>query len=126
MYAGFIPRRPIELEDAHLQPQPEAAVLVAPPDPDVILRFGSTKTTPFPDRVRANPPAGRLVNIRSRPDRLEPGDIVDRVRDGTLFIAYQKTAGVRPAGAASATWYGNRRGTEWIHASGLRHVGGPS
>ncbi len=126
MYAGFVPRRPIELDAAHLQAQPDAAVLIAPPEPDVILRFGSTKTAPFPDRVRANPPAGRLVNIRSRPDRLEPGDIIDRVRDGTLFIAYQKTTGVRPAGAGSATWYGNRRGTEWIHGSGLRHVGGPS
>lgn len=92
----------------------------------MILRFGATKTAPFPDRARANPPAGRQVNIRSRPDRLEPGDIVDRVRDGTLFIAYQKTKGVKPAGASSRLWYGNRRGTEWIHESGLRRIGGPS
>lgn len=126
LYAGFVPRRPIEQEVAHLQKDPAEALRVAPPEPDVILRFGATKTAPFPDRVRANPPAGRRVNIRSRPDRLAPGDIVDRVRDGTLFIAFQKAKGVKPAGASGRLWYGNRRGTEWIHESGLRHIGGPS
>jgi len=127
LYAGFIQARPIEEESAHLHAAPADALSVAIQAPDVILRFGASKTAPFPDRQRADPPAGRRVNIRRRPDRIEPGDIVDRVRDGTLFIAYQKTTkGARPTAGASRVWYGNRRGTEWIHESGLRHIGGPS
>jgi hypothetical protein len=125
LYAGFVPARPIEEEVAHLHSEPIETLRLLPPS-DVILRFGATKTSPFPDRVRTDPPPGRRVNIRSRPDRIQPGDIIDRVRDGTLFIAYQKTNGARPPGTSSRLWYGNRRGTEWIHESGLRHIGGPS
>ena len=54
-----------------------------------------------------------------------PGDIVDRVPNGALFIAYQVIRdGARPPGSTSRTWYGNRTGTEWIHESGLRRIGG--
>jgi len=111
-YAGFIPARDVEHEVAHVMPI------------DVILRQGATKTDPFPDRVRANRPGGRKINIRRRPDRIEPADIVDRVRDGTLFIAYQKVTGAPVEG--SSIWYGNRRGTEWIPERRLRKIGGAS
>ncbi len=119
LYAGFMPARP---EIARLRADSHEEIRG---DADVTLRFGATRTTPFPDRVRINPPVvGMKVNIRRRPDRIEPGDIVDRARDGTLFIAFQKTKGVRLEG--QSTWYGNRRGTEWVHESGLRHIEGKS
>jgi len=90
---------------------------------DVKLRFGATRTSPFPDRMRvASPAAGRLVNIRSRPDRLSPNDIIDLARDGQPFVAFQKTKGVMLDG--DDIWYGNKLGTMWIHESGLRDIGG--
>ena len=111
-YAGFVPRR-------HDEPPPAVRPGVA-----VTLRPGATRTQPFPDRVRANVSKGRRVNIRSRPDRLVKGDIVDRVPDGSLFIAFQRIRnGARPPSADSRVWYGNRDGTEWIHESGLRRIG---
>jgi hypothetical protein len=113
MYAGFTPRRPA---------QAPVAVVDGP-----TFQFGAVKTNPFPDQVRARPPAGRRVNVRSRPDRLLPEDIVDRLPDGAGFIAFQfLTTGAKPAGSNSGTWYGNRDGTEWVHESGLSRVGGPS
>jgi hypothetical protein len=105
-YAGFIP-------------PPQEKLVKAP---GVILRNGATTTVPFPDRVRTNRPGGRKINIRRRPDRINPADIVDRVRDGTLFIAYQKIKGAPVEG--SRIWYGNRRGTEWIPKARLRKIGG--
>lgn len=116
-YAGFIPHRASD-------PGPGLANAVQPV-PDVTLRHGARATVPFPDRTRANPPKGRRVNVRSRPDRLDPDDVVDRVSDGALFIAYQRTShGIKPPGSKSPTWFGNRDGTEWIHVSGLRRIGG--
>lgn len=121
-YAGFVPRR----DDA---PPPEPPSPGPPPPPvrqkvAVKLRFGAARTKPFPDRVRANVRKGHRVNIRSRPDRLLKPDIIDRVPDGSLFIAFQRVRnGARPPGAASRVWYGNREGTEWIHESGLRRIG---
>lgn len=103
MYAGFVPRTKTELA----------------------FKFGGAKTTPFPDRVRADAPKGHRVNVRRRPDRLQSVDIVDRLHDGELFVAFQRTeAGARPPGSRSRIWYGNREGTEWIHESGLRRIGG--
>ncbi len=110
LYAGFVPR--------HRQ-APDA------PEPDVLLHPGATRTTPFPDRVRTDVRKGHRINIRSRPDRLVARDIVDRVPDGTLFIAFQRfKEGATPPGGGSSTWFGNRDGTEWIHRSGLRRIGG--
>lgn len=116
-YAGFIP---------HQEPDPTSgAANITQLVPGVTLRFGAMKTAPFPDRTRANPPAGRRVNVRRRPDRLDGGDVIDRLSDGDLFIAYQKTTtGIRPPGSQSPTWYGDRAGTSWIHVSGLRRIGG--
>ena len=116
-YAGFVPRPRVEPDTG----KRVAVKTVA----EVVLFKNAKRTTPFPDRTRANPPMGRRVNIRSRPDRIVPGDIVDRVPNGALFIAYQVIEdGKRPPGSKSGTWYGNRTGTEWIHESGLRRIGG--
>jgi len=106
LYAGFVPR-----------PAPVSGLVLLP---------GATKTTPFPDRQRANPPAGRRVNVRSDPRSLDPGKIVDRLSDGMLFVAYQRfDGGAKPPGASSV-WYGNEDATEWIHESGLRQIAGPT
>ena len=116
-YAGFVPKRRVEPDTG--QPILVKATV------DVKLFKHAKRTSPFPDRVRANPPSGHRVNIRSRPDRMDPGDVIDRVPDGALFIAYQLVKdGARPPGSHSRTWYGNRTGTEWIHESGLRRIGG--
>lgn len=96
-------------------------------EPHVHLKFGASRTTPFPDRTRIDVSGGRLVNLRSTPESLSPSTIEDRWPDGKLFVAYQKvTDGARPAGSTSRTWYGNHNGTRWIHSSGLRHEGGAS
>jgi hypothetical protein len=106
MYAGFVPK-----------PKPGASLMLA---------AGAKKTTPFPDRQRANPPAGHRVNVRSDPHSLDPNQIVDRLSDGMLFVAFQRLdGGAKPPGASSV-WYGNEDGSEWIHESGLRQIGGPT
>jgi hypothetical protein len=116
-YAGFVPKRQVE-------PDTGRPNLVKTTVAVKLFRHAK-RTTPFPDRVRADPPAGHRINIRRRPDRMDPGDIVDRVPNGSLFIAYQFIKdGARPPGSHSRTWYGNRTGTEWIHESGLRRIGG--
>lgn len=95
-----------------------------PVPPAVTLKYGGVKTNPFPDRTRAvDPPGSARVNVRTRPDRLLKGDIVDSLGPNELFTAYQKTSsGVSLAG--SKTWYGNKTGNRWVHSSGLTHKGG--
>jgi hypothetical protein len=116
LYAGFVPR-----------PASRATSRLASAHPDVILLSGAIRTVPFPDRQRADPPPGRRVNVRSDPRSLEPDDVVDRLSDGALFVAFQRhDTGAKPGGSTSRIWYGNQDGTEWIHESGLRHIGGPS
>jgi hypothetical protein len=116
-YAGFVPKPRVEPDTGK-----RIAVKTAA---DVVLFKNAKRTTPFPDRTRANPPKGHRVNVRSRPDRMLPGDIVDRVPNGALFIAYQFIEdGEKPPGSTSKRWYGNRTGTEWVHVSGLRRIGG--
>jgi hypothetical protein len=119
MYAGFTQRGPAD-GGAIPTPAPAAA-------DGTVLRFGATRTAPFPDRVRADPPKGRKVNVRNRPDRLVAADIVDMLPAGAMFTAFQRTTiGQKPNGSNSRVWYGNRDGTEWIHESGLSHIGGPN
>jgi hypothetical protein len=107
MYAGFVPK-------PAAAPSPQSGLKLFP---------GAKKTTPFPDRTRANPPEGHRVNVRSDPRSLDPGKIVDRLSDGALYVAYQRFDGGARPGGASPTWYGNEDGTEWIHETGLRHIG---
>jgi hypothetical protein len=123
LYAGFVPRRPKAPPGA--TPAPIGPMGGELDGPLATFRDGAKPTKPFPDRVRANVAKGHRVNVRERPDRLQKGDIVDRIPDGTLFVAYQViTNGAKPPGSKSGTWYGNRHGTEWIHESGLRRIGG--
>ena len=77
MYAGFVPK-------PAGAPAPQSGLKLLP---------GAKKTTPFPDRTRANPPAGHRVNVRSDPRSLDPGKIVDRLSDGALYVAYQRFDG---------------------------------
>jgi hypothetical protein len=96
----------------------------APGEPTVQLAPGASMTTPFPLRLRADPPSGRRVNVRSRTDTLSPATIVDRLSKRDLFIAYQRVSGLTPPGATSPTWFGNPDGTEWVHISGVNREGG--
>jgi hypothetical protein len=114
-YAGFAPKP--------MTPAERASRGATAVDDGVELVFGARRL-PRPDRTRANPAAGRLVNVRSTPRSLSRSTVVETLGDGALFVAYQKTRGVRPPGAASSTWFGNRDGTWWIHVSGLRRIGG--
>ena len=88
-----------------------------------ILRFGATRTAPFPDRVRANPPSGRRVNVRSRPDRLSKGDIVDLLQAGAPFVAFQRTTtGEKPAGSGLPRDSGIATATGRSRSTGLARV----
>src|SRR4051794_41926455 len=87
---------------------------------------GAKKPTPSPARQRATPPAGHRVNVRSDPHGLDPNQIVDRLSDGMLFVAFQRLdGGAKPPGASSV-WYGNEDGSGWIHESGLRQIARPT
>lgn len=117
LYAGFAPR-----------PTPDAAELAALPPPEVKdgveLRFGARRL-PQRKRTVAKPPPGRRVNVRRTPRSLEAQHIVDTLAAGELFVAFQRLDnGERPAGSTSTIWFGNRRGTEWVHSSGLRRAPG--
>lgn len=90
-------------------------------EPHAHLRYGGLRTVPFPDRCTAwNASPARLVNVRARPTTAAP--IVQRLRVGAPFVAYQRATGQPVAG--SRTWYGDHDGTRWVHASGLRNLGG--
>ena len=96
----------------------------APAGDGVVLRFGGTRL-PQRDRTIVDPPAGRRVNVRSTPLSLAANTIVETLGKGTRFVAFQeRRGGALPPGAGSRRWFGNRRGTEWIHVSGLRRIGG--
>ena len=131
-YAGFLPPRPAgEAAEPHVAPAPAPGPpppRPAPPrpvEPPVHLVPNAIRTDPFPIRVRAVPPPGRKVNVRRRTDSLSRDLIVDLLAKGDLFIAYQRmTRAAQPPGANSRTWFGNRDGNEWVHASGVMAEGG--
>jgi hypothetical protein len=114
LYTSFMPPK--------VTPKEEAELPAAKPGPDgVKLRFDARSTSRVPRQFEANAPEGQQVAVRRRPDRIDPGDVVDRLWDGEPFIAFQRTdSGERPSPSASPTWFGNRDGTEWVHRSGLR------
>lgn len=89
-------------------------------EPHVHLRNGARRSTPFPDRTRAYAATGRIVNVRSGPSN--SWAIVDRLAVGELFVAYQTMQGSPVNG--DRTWMGNHDGNQWVHRSGLRHIGG--
>jgi hypothetical protein len=112
LYAGFMPR-------------PAAGVAAATPAGDgVVLTFGATRL-PHRDRTLVDPPAGRRINVRSTPLSLAHATVVETLGKGARFVAFQeRRGGALPPGAGSRHWYGNRDGTEWVHVSGLKHIGG--
>lgn len=81
-------------------------------EPHVHLRYGGVRTAKFPDRTRANCAAGRVVNVRATPSLTSA--IVDHLRDGELFTAYQHVG----------TRFGNHDGNRWVSTSDLIHEGG--
>lgn len=89
-------------------------LVAAPPKPPaVVLRYGGKRLSPAQRKV-IRVPAGRLANVRTRPDRIRSGDVVQHLANGKTFTAYQRTAtGVSLAG--SRVWYGNAAGTRWLH-----------
>lgn len=94
------------------------------PPPRVDFAFGAQRTDPYPDRVRVNTPNGRDANVRSRPTSLAKRYVRESLPDGRLFVAYQRTRGIRPPGAKSNWWFGDETGKRWIHASNLAGKGG--
>lgn len=90
-------------------------------EPHVHAKFGGVRTSPFPDRTRANSPKGRRINVHSAP-RTGSDTVIDHLSDGDLFTAYQRTLGESFGG--SKVWLGNHDGTRWVHSSRLSHVGG--
>lgn len=90
-------------------------------EPHVILRPGAKRTAPFPDRTRADAPKGKLVNVRSGPSI--GNNIVGHLKDGELFVAYQVTD-KGESFRGSTRWYGDQKGTRWVHSKRLTHEGG--
>jgi hypothetical protein len=121
LYAGFGPRRPTRAELKALDD-------AAPPrrhGSGVRLRFKAKAIEDGPRRYRADPPPGKEIIIRRRPNRLDADDIVDTLGPGERFVGWQRLAhGAQPPGSARTVWIGNRDGTEWVHRSGLRRVDG--
>lgn len=102
------------------------ALIFPDTEPHFHSRYGGARSSPFPDRLIAHSPAaGRRVNVRTRPDRINPADIAGTLATGTAWVAYQVTkSGIALAG--SKTWYGDHSGARWIHSSGVTGVGGAS
>jgi hypothetical protein len=84
--------------------------------PTVVLRYGGKKLTPRQVK-RIKVPSGRRANVRSRPDRIRPGDVTGNLANGRTFTAYQRTIGVAPPGSSSRSWYGDKAGTRWLHST---------
>jgi hypothetical protein len=121
LWAGFGPR-PMGGDDPDEEEQEEGEGM----DDEVQLAFGATRLD-RPDRLRADPPPGRRINVRDNPRRLGADHVVRTLRAGDPFLAFQKvTDGAVPPGAMRGVWFGNRRGTLWVHRSGVRGVGRPS
>lgn len=92
-------------------------------EPHAHLHYGGTRASPFPDTLTVHSPTkGRRVNVRSRPDRISPADIIGTLATGTKWNSYQQTdTGISLAG--SRRWVGNHDGNRWIHSSGVVGVG---
>ncbi len=84
-------------------------------EPHVKLRSGARKSSPFPDRTRANK---AKVGIYSSPG----GAFKYSVPKDTLLVGYQYVEG--PSAWGSTRWMGNDDGNEWVPVGALRLVGG--
>ena len=91
------------------------------------LKWAAVHTKPFPDHMLINPPAGKRINVRSRPDRINAADVVTTLPLNAPFTAYQVTSkGIAPNGSTSHVWYGDHNGNQWVHITGLKGIGGAS
>lgn len=91
------------------------AALFPDTEPHVHLRFGATRTTPFPDRARVDVAAlwAHTVPAYGTSTRVSP-----RLERGDLFVAYQRVS------RAGAVWLGDHDGTRWVPAGKVRNIGG--
>lgn len=95
-------------------------------EPHVILKYGGKKTSPFPDRTRAQCASTSRVNVRSSPTNPKPPaseNIVGHLRNDEIFVAYQVTD-TGESFRGSRRWYGSQNGNQWVHAARLSHEGG--
>jgi hypothetical protein len=115
-WAGFGPAR--------ATPEEQMTASVAA-DNGVKLRFGA-KALAGRMRMRATVPHGHAVKVRRTPRDLAVR-LRDTLDDGEVFVTWQRLEdGERPAPGATRRWYGNKDGTSWVHASGLRRIPGPA
>lgn len=84
-------------------------------EPHVHLRYGASRTSPFPDRLRVNVPA---VYTHSTPAYGTANRIEPRLHRDDLFVAFQRVT--KP----DAVWFGSHDGTRWIPKSKVRNIGG--
>ncbi len=89
---------------------------VSHPD-HVHLASGGMKSSPFPDRTRADE---EPTLVRSRPGK--SGKVVKTLHPGDLWITSQYVPGDLYQG--SRRWCGNHEGTRFVHSKALRQVGG--
>ncbi len=119
LYASFAPLRADPDDDGGAEPVP------GPVGPDAVkLLAGAEPTDPQPCRFEAKAAQDRLVAVRREPGKASPDSLKGSLADGDPFFAYQKIEiQPPPAGATSPVWFGNRKGTAWVHAGGLRPEG---
>ena len=78
-------------------------------EPHVHLRTGAKRTSPFPDRVRADELHVKVYRTPST-----SATLVDTLDRDDLFTAYQQTD----------AWLGNHNGTGWVRKVQMRRIGG--
>lgn len=86
-------------------------------EPHVRLRPGARRSSPFPDRTRADE---SVVRIRSGPS--STAKVLYTVGAGRLLVGYQYVEGSPHEG--STRWLASDDGTEFVHTKNLRSVGG--
>lgn len=82
-------------------------------EPHLELHWGGHPIVP-PKAMYIKVPTGQRANKRTRPNLT--GRVVDQMRNGERFNAYQKTIKGQNLGGSSV-WYGNVDGTRWLHSS---------
>lgn len=82
--------------------------------PHVHLRYGGSRSTPFPDRTRVD---NASVWLRSSP-AYGKANHVRKLDRNTLFVSYQRVT------KSGVLWLGNHDGTRWVRAAAMRNIGG--
>jgi hypothetical protein len=89
------------------------ALLFPDTEPHVHLKYGGTRSSPFPDRTRVT---GRQWSYKS--PMTGEANRVKLYDTGDLYVAYQYTV------RSGRKWAGSHAGTQWIPTSALAHMGG--